>query len=157
MEKKIILWVLGISAALVFGSYFVANQTRSETGQGEKSALSVEKTSVDLGMMKVSEQKSYDFMVKNVGNKPLQLSEIISSCGCTVGQVIYEGKTSEEFGMHSKSGSVFEVAPQKQATVRVIYRPYVMPVAGYVEREVYVTTNDPKNPKLTFKVTAVVR
>jgi len=32
-----------------------------------------------------------------------------------------------------------------------------MPVYGIIEREVYVSTNDPENPKLVFKVKATVK
>lgn len=76
---------------------------------------------------------------------------------CTVGQVIYQEKASQEFGMHSQSNYVAEIAPGKEATIKVTYRPYLMPVYGYVEREVYMATNDPLNSKLVFKVTATVQ
>jgi hypothetical protein len=59
--------------------------------------------------------------------------------------------------MHSLSNYVGEVLPGQQAIVKVIYRPYVMPVYGVVEREVYVTTNDPENERLVFKVKAMVK
>ena len=59
--------------------------------------------------------------------------------------------------MHAKSDDVIEIAPGKQALVRVIYVPSIMPVYGSVEREVYLNTNDPNSPKLTFKVIANVK
>ncbi len=49
--------------------------------------------------------------------------------------------------MHAQSGYVTEVAPGDTATVRVIYKPSLMPVYGLVEREVYITTNDPDRQK----------
>lgn len=123
----------------------------------QKPQVKTENTVADLGQMKVSEQKSEDFKVENVGQKPLQLSNITSSCGCTVAQVVVDGQVSEEFGMHSKSSQVFEIAPGEAVIVRVTYRPYVMPVSGPVDREVYVDTNDPISQKLIFKVTANVQ
>ena len=59
--------------------------------------------------------------------------------------------------MHSQSGFVTEIAPGDTATVRLTYRPATMPVYGVVEREVYVTTNDPENQKLVFSIKTKVK
>lgn len=80
-----------------------------------------------------------------------------SSCGCTVGKILYNGTVSKEYGMHTKNSDVIEIAPNTQATLQVIYRPYVMPVYGLVEREVYLETNDPNNPKLAFQIKTIVQ
>lgn len=166
-DKKFIVLTLIGAFVVLFGAYFFISSGNKSSRPAilvasynltdkEKPQAEVKQDSADLGSIKVSDQKSQDFIVKNTGKKPLQFSNITSSCGCTVAQVIYDGKTSNEFGMHSQSSEVFEVSPNKQAVVRVIYRPYVMPVYGPVEREVYVDTNDPANPKLVFKVNANV-
>lgn len=59
--------------------------------------------------------------------------------------------------MHAQSGYLMDIAPGTEARVRVIYRPFQMPVYGAVEREVYITTNDPQKEKLVFAVKAYVR
>lgn len=59
--------------------------------------------------------------------------------------------------MHSKDSYIAEIAPNKEAKLKVIYRPYIMPVYGQVEREAYLSTNDPQNPKLVFKIKAQVK
>lgn len=110
----------------------------------------------DLGTIKVADQKETEFTIKNIGTKPLQLSNMSSSCHCTFGQFIYQGKTSDEYGMSTVSDVLTPIAPNTEAMVKVIYRPYIMPVYGLVEREVYLSTNDPNNPKLVFQVKAVV-
>lgn len=114
-------------------------------------------TSRNLGEIKVSDVEVEDYTVKNAGTKPLQILNVNSSCGCTAGQIIYQGKTSKEFSMHTQSGFVTEIAPGDTATVRLTYRPASMPVYGLVEREVYVETNDPANSKMIFSVTAKVK
>ncbi len=111
----------------------------------------------DMGEIKVSDVKQQDFTLKNNGTKPLQILNVNSSCGCTAGQIIYKGETSKEYSMHSQSGFVTEIAPGDTATVKLTYRPATMPVYGAVEREVYVTTNDPANQKLIFSVKAIVK
>ena len=151
--------ILVVSYLLIKGSN--SNQAKEivsyQGGGGEKPKAQAKTTFSDLGQIKVSDQKSVEFTLKNIGKKPLQLFNISSSCGCTVGQIIYKGKESQEFGMHSQSDYVDEINPGDEAKVRVIYRPYVMPVYGVVDREVYISTNDPDNPKLVFKVKAYVK
>ncbi|OGK25235.1 hypothetical protein A3C25_04285 [Candidatus Roizmanbacteria bacterium RIFCSPHIGHO2_02_FULL_38_11] len=167
MSKSFILGIIIFSLIVIGGSYFLVTGGKQNTSavtsvsykttDKEKPKLETKELFKDMGELKVSEQKSEDFVVKNVGSRPLQLSQISSSCGCTVGQVIIDGKVSEEFGMHTQSDYIAEIAAKKGAKIRVTYRPYVMPVYGAVEREVYVTTNDPENPKLVFKVKAYVK
>lgn len=167
MSKSFIFAIIIFTLVVIGGSYFlVAGGKQKSSGElpavynskdKEKPKAEVKESVKDLGNMKVSEQKSADFLLKNVGSKPLVLSQITSSCGCTVGQIIIGEKISEEFGMHSQGDKTFEVASGKQATVKVTYRPYVMPVSGRVDRQVFMETNDPENPRLEFKVTAFVK
>ncbi|MBI4225800.1 DUF1573 domain-containing protein [Candidatus Roizmanbacteria bacterium] len=167
MSKSFIFGIIIFSLVVIGGSYFLVAGGKQNTSvvtsisykatDKEKPKAETKELFKDMGKMKVSEQKSEDFFVKNVGVKPLQLSQISSSCGCTVAQVIIDGKESEEFGMHSQSDYIAEIAAQKEAKIRVTYRPYVMPVYGAVDREVYVTTNDPENPRLVFKINAYVK
>lgn len=122
----------------------------------EKPQVEAKETFKDIGTIKLSEDSVTTFTIQNTGSKPLQLFNISSSCGCTVGQIMYNGIVSKEYGMHSKKSEVIELAPNTHATVKVIYRPYVMPVYGAVDREVYIETNDPTNQKLAFKIKTVV-
>lgn len=149
--------IIGVSVLLTAGQKPVpATATYSATDKDRPIAETPE-TSADLGEMKVSDTKQKDFELKNTGTKPLQILNVNSSCNCTSGQIIYNGTTSKEFGMHAQSGYVTDIAPGSSATVRVIYRPSIMPVYGSVEREVYVETNDPKTAKLVFVVKADVK
>lgn len=165
MNSKILIG-LGIvfTVGLIIGSYFLLNQGSNtakpiasyQSTDKERPKIEAKTTFSDLGKMKVSEDKSANFKIKNIGQKSLQLSNISSSCNCTFGQVVIDGKESEIFGMHNVSDFAGEVLPGKEAIIKVTYRPSIMPVYGPVEREVYVTTNDPDNQKLVFKVKATV-
>lgn len=166
MNPKIVITsVVVFSLVILFGSYFVLSKTSSPevkvasytSTDKEKPVVEAKSTFFDMGKIKVADQKTAVFTVRNIGSKPLQLYDISSSCGCTVGQVSYQGKQSKEFGMHSVGSFDQMIAPQTEAKIKVIYRPYVMPVYGNVEREVYISTNDPQNPKLVFKVKAFVQ
>ena len=163
-SKSLIIGIVIFSIVIVVGSYFflVADQKPQPAiisyslNDKEKPKVEAKTTFSDLGKMKVSDDKSANFKIKNIGQKPLQLSNISSSCNCTFGQVIINGKESDVFGMHNVSDFAGEVFPGKEAIIKVTYRPSIMPVYGVIEREVYVSTNDPENPKLIFKVKAIV-
>lgn len=165
MPKPLIIGVILFSLITIIGSYFllVSGDKPQEpiityqTSDKEKPSVEVKETFVDFGSIKVSEEKSKEFVIKNIGKKPLQLSNFSTSCGCTVVQFIYKGKTSKEFSMHAQADYVAEIAPQTEAKIKVTYRPYVMPVYGVVGREAYISTNDPSNPKLVFKVKSFVK
>lgn len=165
MNFKLVLVVVLFSVITVVGSYFLLVSGQKPDPEiisysvkdTDRPMVKVESIFSDLGSMRVSEDKSADFTLKNVGEKPLQLSKISSSCNCTFGQLILNGKESEYYGMHSVSSFAGEILPGKTAKVRVIYRPSIMPVYGVVSRDVYVETNDPQNPKLVFTVKANVK
>ncbi len=162
--KTIIIGVVLFSLVFIGGAYVLlagsnkpSASLASYTSQDKnKPIVEVKRTSADLGKIKVSEEKSADFTIKNIGTKPLQLYNMSSSCNCTTGELIYEGKTSMEYGMHNVSDTLPEIAPNTEAKIRVIYRPFVMPVYGPIEREVFMSTNDPQNPKLLFQIKTIV-
>lgn len=166
MSSKILI-IGGIIALFVFivGSYFLlagggTPQVRIASYSSrdkDKPVVEIKKTLADLGTIKVSDEKDTEFTIKNIGTKPLQLSNMSSSCHCTFAQFIYQGKTSPEYGMSTVSDVLPEIASNTEATIKVIYRPYFMPVYGPVEREVYISTNDPNNPKLVLQVKTVVK
>ncbi|MFN4212730.1 MAG: DUF1573 domain-containing protein [Microgenomates group bacterium] len=164
-QKVLLIGTVIFSFLILVGSYFLIFGGKPSSikivsydlNDKKRPKAELKNNFSDMGKIKVSSEKAAEFTIKNVGQKPLQLFNISSSCGCTVASVIIDGKESEEFGMHSQSNYVGEVVPGKQATIRVTYRPYVMPVYGPVEREVYVSTNNPEKEKLVFKVRAFVK
>ncbi len=110
----------------------------------------------DIGSMGVNDEKTADFSLKNTGTRPLQILDVTTSCHCTFGQIIYKGTESQKFSMNG-SGFVSEIAPGDTATVRITYIPSIMPVSGIIEREAYVKTNDPENPRIIFSIQANVK
>lgn len=153
-----------ISIFLIIGSYFLIKKNSFSpqsivyySPQDEqRPKIKIEKDFYDLGKMRVSQEKQVEFVLKNEGKKPLQLFQVFTSCGCTFAKVVIDNKESEEFSMHSQSNWIGEVLPGKKAKVVAIYRPYLMPVYGLVERQIYLATNDPTNPKIVLRLQAVV-
>lgn len=133
-----------------------SNIASYSTTDSNRPKAKFESTFSDLGKMSVKDVKTAEFTINNTGSKPLNLYKISSSCDCTFGQLDIEGNKSPEFGMHSRNSWTGIIEPGKKAVLSVIYKPSIMPVSGIVTRDVYVQTNDPENPKLTFTVKADV-
>lgn len=165
MSIKIIILIVGGLIVFTIGFVFLFSVNQKPTpgasfysvSDSNRPKTETPNSSFDFGEIKVSDVKKQDFTLRNTGTKSLQILNINSSCNCTFGQVIYKDLTSKEFGMHEQSGYVTEIAPGDSASVKVIYRPALMPVYGFVEREVYLTTNDPANQRLVFSIKATVK
>ncbi len=149
--------IVGLSVFLTIGQKPPPQTDAYTTSQKDRPVAETPDSLFDFGEIKVSDVKEWDFVLKNTGTKPLQVLNINSSCGCTAGKIIYNNTETKEYGMHAQSGYLMEISPGTQAIVRVIYRPFQMPVYGAVEREVYVTTNDPQRNKLVFAIKANVK
>lgn len=166
-EKSIFLLIGGFTLLVLVGIIVLSvnedNKVRSASpvtgytaSDSLKPAVSVSSSVADLGNMKVKDEKSATFTIRNKGQKPLQLFKVSASCNCTFGQLTVNGVKSPLFSMHSTDPWVGNVDPGGTADLTVIYRPYLMPVSGPVTRDVYVGTNDPVNSSLTFTVKANV-
>jgi len=116
----------------------------------------------DLGRMAVSEERSAEFSLRNVGSKPLEISQVRTSCMCTFAQVVIDDEESPAFNMEMHNAPPVQnwkgvVEPGLTATVRVIYRPSLMPVEGSVARNVKFNTNDPSRPVVELGIHATVQ
>ena len=116
----------------------------------------------ELGTMLVSDERTAEFLLRNVGGKPLEISQVRTSCMCTFAQVIIDDEESPDFNMvmhNSTSAQRWKgiVEPGLSATIRVIYRPSLMPVEGSVARNVKFNTNDPSRPVVELGIHATVQ
>lgn len=166
-DKSLFFLISGFSfLVIIFIAVFAINESKQSQSSGsfvtyaasdkDKPQAYVPSLFTDIGSLSVNDEKRTDFAITNKGTKSLQLSQISASCDCTFGQLTIGGIKSPEFGMHSNSNWIGTVAPGGKATLTVIYRPYIMPVKGFITRYVYVTTNDPQNSRLTFTIRANV-
>ncbi|OQA04897.1 MAG: hypothetical protein BWY68_00074 [bacterium ADurb.Bin400] len=127
-----------------------------EPSDQERPRIEITENRFDLGRMRVDEKREKEVILKNTGTAPLVLSNFSTSCDCTFIQMLYQGVTSEQFSMHSNSAWQGTVAPGTEATIRVIYDPSIMPVAGSIERSAYFSTNDPDQKQIMLYLTAFV-
>jgi len=73
---------------------------------------------------------------------------------CTSASLIYDGKESQKFGMHTSGGFWSQTIKQgEEAQLKISYDPNVHPeLRGPVTRVVTVYSNDPKYSQKEIKV-----
>lgn len=91
----------------------------------------------DAGGVAKGEKISHDFVIRNDGEAPLEISDVRPACGCTVAEF---DKT---------------IAAGESGTVRAALDTTTFD--GPIAKDITVFTNDPVNPKLRLSVKAEVR
>lgn len=98
------------------------------------------------------------FPIKNSGSSALKLFNVKTSCMCTTAQLKTSEVTSKKFQMHENSSDVIEVKPGETAELIVEFDPAFHGPSGVgpITRIITMSTNDIKNPTLTFNLAANV-
>jgi hypothetical protein len=122
---------VSIIIILVLGSQIVCS-----AGQGPK--VEFESTVFDLGQ--VFQNKSYDFVfkLKNNGDQSLTLTDIQTTCNCTILDTVPES-----------------VEPEKSAVIKGTFNSGSY--KGRLDRDIILTTNDPLNTSVMLTIKAEVR
>jgi hypothetical protein len=102
------------------------------------------------------EIQSHDFVVSNVGDDPLVIKKISTSCHCTTATLIYGGRESPTFGMGGSSSWSETIYPGETAILRVFYDPNYHPDTGPIVRQVYIASNDSTNREAEVEIRATV-
>ncbi len=110
----------------------VTNPKSAAETSNKQAAISFNKVEHDFGTLLQGEIVSYTFHFTNVGNLPLIISEVGSSCGCTVGdyprQPIAPGESGDikvtynskgHHGFQSRSLTVMSNTNPAKTTLRI--------------------------------------
>ncbi len=97
----------------------------------------VEAPVVDVGKVSKGEPIRHEFVIRNTGDAPLEITEVKPSCGCTVAS----------FSDRIAPGASGSVTAEVETDA----------FGGAIAKSVTVFTNDPDNPKLNLVIKAVVR
>jgi len=158
----IILGIIGITIIIFGGIITVAVLSQEKpisqynVNDNERPKLSIGETRFDFGKIKLTDIKTREVAINNIGNQPLIISDFKTSCDCTFAQAVINGEESPRFSMSGSANWQGEIATQSSAIIKIIYEPQVMPVKGKVNRQVVFKTNDPENPLINISFTAEV-
>ena len=128
MKKNIIF---ALALLLLLGSVSYAMGTTPDP------KISVTPEAWDLGKIPQQTTHSKVIGVYNVGGAPLLIQNVRTSCGCTTTQI-----------------STKEILSRQSATLEVSF--FSGSFRGVNTKKVYITSNDPKTPTVTFVLTAEV-
>lgn len=112
---------------------------------GPAPRVEVPETQFAFGTVGVGAQGSHPFVIRNVGDAPLELTKGATSCTCTVGDF-------EESEGGSKDAKV--VRPGESTKLRVQWRG--KGDGGPFRQQASVLTNDPSRPQIAFVVEGTV-
>ena len=91
---------------------------------------------LDYGTVKTGSDGQRIFKVKNTGDKPLMVSNVSASCGCT-----------------TPVWSQDPIMPGKSADIKVGYNTTIN---GFFVKQITVFSNDPQNERLVLNITGTV-
>ena len=161
-DTKVIIGALGASLLIIIGAvFFMGNVPSPKRENLGTASMTIDKTFEDFGSMKADEEKTAVFMITNTSDSILRLWGVSTSCNCTLASVVIGGTETGEFNMPAHMNATLknwigEVPAKQTATLKVTYKPKIMPVTGVVTRQTRFSTNDPKNPEVEVSVKANV-
>lgn len=105
-------------------------------GIASAQSISFDKTTMDYGTVKTGADGNRTFVVKNTGDKPLILSNVKPSCGCTV-----------------PDWSKDPIMPGKTSEIKVHYNTKIN---GKFTKQIEVFSNDPNSSRSVLTITGTV-
>lgn len=118
-----------LSSAFLLGAFIFSNAQ-------EIKITNYENNTVDYGNVNKGSNGKRIIKIQNVGDKPLIISNINTSCGCTVPQWTTE-----------------PIAPGKKGEITVTYNTSNI---GRFSRTITISSNDEKKPNLPVRIEGVV-
>ena len=111
---------------------YMKTLTGQETKKSAHTTVEVPVNSLELGTLSVGEEKTVSFTLRNKGDRPLIIYDVVTSCGCTAAK--------------------FEKAPIKPGNETAITVTYTADEAGVFNKSITVYANTDDSPiKLRIK------
>lgn len=123
------------SIFLFFCLFLLSNTANAQLVQ-KGAVITVDKEVHDYGTIKVGSDGTCEFVIKNVGNEPLILSDVKGSCSCTVPEWPTE-----------------PIAPGKTAVIKVKYNTSH---AGPINKSVTIMSNSLSNETMVVRIKGTV-
>lgn len=161
-DTKIIIGAIVASVVIIAGAVFLLGNDKTPKRESLGAAtMTIDKTFEDFGDMKADEEKTANFTITNTSDVTLRIWNIATSCDCTFASIVIGGQETGEFNMPMHmiarlKNWIGEIPAKQTATLKVTYKPKIMPVTGIVTRQATFATNDPKNAEVEVSVKANV-
>jgi hypothetical protein len=139
-KKVTLILVLTILCSFILASQSIVSAQTTNTAQNNPSPkITFERVSHDFGKIKPgSTDNIITFVFKNTGNANLVISDVENSCSCTISNLLNDKK---------------EYAPGESGTILAGYTDTQL---GQVLKHIYISSNDPENPKTELAIKAEV-
>jgi hypothetical protein len=149
--------VVVVALLVLAGVAFALYPQRSTSEPPTDAGILVTPLTWDFGDMP-REVRTYTFIVKSVGEDPLKITSLATSCTCTTVTLYANGQESPRFGMHtSPSGWSAVLLPGQTGELTVYYDAGYHPdTTGPIQHIIYVRSNDLSNPEVEVEITANV-
>lgn len=164
MDKKILIGLLSFTLLVIVGGAFILSNgpTKAVIEKTRGAKLEARETSFDFKEIPYSGGKvEHAYLIKNIGNKDLEIANLTTSCMCTVVYFQSKKEMSSQFGMKGMtqpSDWKGILKPQEEAKIVAVFDPaYHGPQGlGPVSRMVSFETNDPDKPYVEFTFSGTV-
>jgi hypothetical protein len=134
MKARSLYAILTLCAALVAALPLVAQDAAGTAAAGPRAV--VDEPVYDAGPVSPGDEVRHDFVIRNAGERPLEIVEVRPACGCTVAD--YDRT----------------IAPGESGKIHAVVD--TTGFAGGIAKGLTVLTNDPDNPRLVITVKATV-
>ncbi|MBP1644609.1 MAG: hypothetical protein H6Q16_184 [Bacteroidetes bacterium] len=137
--KRLIKNSLNYSLVVYFFCFLVVisiNANAQKNRVNTQPKITFETTSHNYGVIFAGDDGEVDFNFKNEGKSPLIISNVVSSCGCTI------VKWSKD-----------PVMPNQTGTIKVAYNTNII---GDIKRSITVSTNDQSQNRIVLILTGKV-
>lgn len=158
MNKTVFTGIV-IAVVVLIGLVWVARpnpQSTSAVSSDTNGALTVEEANnYDFGTISMAKGVvKHQFKIKNIGDEPVIINKMYTSCMCTTAELIISGKKSGPFGM-SGHGIIPRIDqtinPNEEAAVSVAFDPAAHGPAGIgAIRRTITLENNAREPILLY-------
>lgn len=135
MKKSFLSLCFSIVAVLAINAQSNSTQTKG-TDNANAAIITFENTVHDYGTIKKGSDGNCIFKFKNTGNEPLVLTNVTTSCGCTIAawpkEPILPEKTGEIKVNYTKTNTVGTISKQITVTSNASNGTIVLSIKGSV-------------------------
>lgn len=161
--------IMGIGAAIfiIAGIVFIArpdtsqNNNTANISEGFTGTIEIPEKTFDFGKISMAAGKvSHSFTIKNIGDKPITVNKIYTSCMCTTATLKINGKIFGPYGMQGH-GAIpkinQELGSGEEAIVEATFDPAAHGPAGVgsIERSMVIENSAGKPIQLDFAADVV--